>query len=113
VTRLAEDIGIQTENGYTVLICKGTELTGHLVHTEVLSAGAEYQQSIKLKLVAINPAADRAWRKVGELELTGLKPAPRGVLQIRLRVTITASGFVDAGVHELGSADRIQLTTAH
>ena len=105
MTRLAEDIGIQTEDGYAVLIGKGTELTGHLVHTELLSTGAEYQRSIKLKLVATNPAADQAWRKLGEIELAGIKPAPRGVPQIRLRVTITASGLVDAGVHELGTGN--------
>ena len=102
---LAEDVGIQTEDGYSVLIGKGTELTGHLVHTELLSTGAEYQRSIKLRLVATNPAADQAWRKLAEIELAGIKPAPRGVPQIRLRVTITASGLVDAGVHELGTGN--------
>jgi molecular chaperone DnaK len=105
VAHLAEDIGIQTEDGYTVLIRKGTELTGHLVLTEVFSTAAEYQRSVKLKVVAINPDADRAWRILGRLELAGLNPAPRGVPRIRLRLAVTASGLVEAGVHELGTGN--------
>jgi hypothetical protein len=37
VTLLAEDVGIQTEDGFAVLIRKGTKLAGHIEHTQVFS----------------------------------------------------------------------------
>jgi len=118
-TTLAEPVGIETLGGvFTPLMTEGCPLP--CIATEVFSTAADNQDSISLSLFRgrnVRLASDAV--SLGQYQITGIAPAPRGVPQVLVRfeardglIRVSAkddaadSGFIIKRVERLNKQER-------
>src|SRR6516164_444366 len=94
VSTLAEDICIETASGLEPLIREGRDVVGGLEVTQVFSTAADNQEGVTVTLLAVNPAGEQPPRHLGQLTITGVMAARRGMPRIQLRINLTAAGHL-------------------
>lgn len=100
---LPASIGIETLGGVnTVLIPKGTPLPTR--RSETFSTGADNQPSVQITaFVGERPLAAQNW-KIGELTMSEIPPAPRGLPQISVEFFVDAQGRLEVRARDMATA---------
>lgn len=91
VDTLPLSLGIETLRGEnTIVLARGTALPATI--SELFSTAADNQASVEVHVVQGERALAADNRTLGKFRLTGIPPAPRGVPQIELILTVSADG---------------------
>jgi molecular chaperone DnaK len=106
-------LGIETLGGvFTKLIEKNTTIPTR--KSQVFSTAADNQQAVTIRVFQgeREMAADN--KLLGQFDLVGIPPAPRGVPQIEVTFDIDANGIVHVGAKDLGTGKEqsIQITAS-
>jgi len=102
-------LGIETLGGVrTQLIERNTTIPTK--KSQIFSTAADYQTSVTIHVLqGERPmAADNV--SLGEFNLVGLPPAPRGVPQIEVTFDIDASGILNVSAKDLGTGNEQKMT---
>ena len=95
-------LGIETLGGVlTKLIEKNTTIPCR--KSQVFSTAADNQPAVSLHVLQGEREMARDNKTLGNFELTGLPPAPRGVPQIEVTFDIDANGIVHVSAKDLGT----------
>lgn len=76
----------------TKLIGRGTTIPSR--RTEVFSTYSDNQPAVQVRVFEGERALTRDNRLLGEFQLTGIPPAPRGVPQIEVSFDVDANGIL-------------------
>src|SRR6187401_2196008 len=106
-------LGIETLGGvFTRMIDRNTTIPTK--KSQVFSTAADNQQAVTIRVFQgeREMAADN--KLLGQFDLVGLPPAPRGVPQIEVTFDIDANGIVHVGAKDLGTGKEqsIQITAS-
>src|SRR4029453_13490654 len=106
-------LGIETLGGvFTKLIDKNTTIPTR--KSQVFSTAADNQSAVTIRVFQgeREMAADN--KLLGQFDLVGIPPAPRGVPQIEVTFDIDANGIVHVGAKDLGTGKEqsIQITAS-
>ncbi|BCS54892.1 molecular chaperone DnaK [Geobacter sp. SVR] len=95
-------LGIETLGGVmTRLIEKNTTIPCR--KSQVFSTAADNQPAVSIHVLQGEREMSRDNKTLGNFELTGLPPAPRGVPQIEVTFDIDANGIVHVSAKDLGT----------
>src|SRR5688572_4364611 len=101
-------LGIETLGGvFTKLIDKNTTIPTRM--SQVFSTAADNQQAVTIRVFQgeREMAADN--KLLGQFDLVGLPPAPRGVPQIEVTFDIDANGIVNVSAKDKGTGKELQI----
>lgn len=104
-------LGIETMGGvFSPIIPRNTTIP--VKKTAVYTTAANFQTSVEIKVYQGERQMTRGNRLLGNFKLTGLKRAPRGMVQIAVTFEIDASGMVQVTARDLatGRAQDIVIT---
>lgn len=102
-------LGIETLGGvFTKLIERNTTIPTK--KSQIFSTAADGQTSVDIKVYQgeRQMAADN--KLLGNFQLTGIPPAPRGVPQIEVTFDIDANGIVNVSARDLGTGNEQKIT---
>ena len=102
-------LGIETLGGvFTKLIERNTTIPTK--KSQIFSTAADGQTSVDIKVYQgeREMAADN--KLLGNFQLTGIPPAPRGVPQIEVTFDIDANGIVHVSARDLGTGNEQKIT---
>ena len=95
-------LGIETLGGVlTRLIEKNTTIPCR--KSQVFSTAADNQPAVSIHVLQGEREMARDNKTLGNFELTGLPPAPRGVPQVEVTFDIDANGIVHVSAKDLGT----------
>jgi len=95
-------LGIETLGGVmTKLIDKNTTIPCR--KSQVFSTAADNQPAVSIHVLQGEREMSRDNKTLGNFELTGLPPAPRGIPQIEVTFDIDANGIVHVSAKDLGT----------
>jgi molecular chaperone DnaK len=106
-------LGIETLGGvFTKLIERNTTIP--VQKSEVFSTATDSQPSVGVHVLQGEREMAKDNRTLGQFELVGIPPAPRGVPQIEVTFDIDANGIVNVGAKDLatGKEQRITITSS-
>ena len=106
-------LGIKVEGGLMVpLIKRNMRIPTH--HAQTFSTAADNQPAVTVEVFqGERPMADDN-RKLGNFDLTGIPPAPRGVPQVEVAFDLDASGILNVTAKDLGTnkSQNIRITAS-
>ena len=95
-------LGIETEGGiFTKLVERNT--TGPTERKQVFSTAADSQTAVTVSVYQGERPMARDNRLLGQFNLEGIPPAPRGTPQIEVKFDIDANGILNVSAKDLGS----------
>ena len=95
-------LGIEVEGGrFARLIPKNTIIPAQ--RTQLVSTVAENQRTVKIHVLQGESASAADNTSLGEFELSGIEPGPRGAARIQVKFTIDANGIVNVGARDVGT----------
>ncbi len=95
-------LGIETEGGLlTALVEKNTTVPTE--KKQVFSTAADNQSGVTVKVFQGERKMASDNRLLGEFDLSGLPPAPRGVPKIEVKFDIDANGILNVSAKDLGT----------
>src|SRR6476646_4966110 len=95
-------LGIETEGGVlTALVEKNTTVPTE--KKQVFSTAADNQSGVTVKVFQGERKMASDNRLLGEFDLSGLPPAPRGVPKIEVKFDIDANGILNVSAKDLGT----------
>ncbi|MCA9195120.1 MAG: molecular chaperone DnaK [Planctomycetales bacterium] len=95
-------LGIETEGGVmTALIERNTTIPAERKNT--FSTAADHQTAVTVRVFQGERKMASQNRLLGEFNLEGIPPAPRGVPQIEVKFDIDQNGILNVGARDLGS----------
>ncbi len=101
-------LGIETLGGvFTKLIERNTTIPTR--KSEVFSTAADSQTSVSVLVFQGEREMARENRKLGEFNLDGIPPAPRGVPQIEVTFDIDANGIVNVSARDTATSKQQQI----
>jgi molecular chaperone DnaK len=106
-------LGIETLGGvFTRLIPRNTAIPTK--KSQVFSTAADNQTQVGVKVFQGEREMAHDNKKLGEFELVGIPPAPRGVPQIEVTFDIDANGIVNVSAKDkaTGKEQRITITSS-
>ncbi len=106
-------LGIETLGGvFTRLIEKNTTIPTK--KSQVFSTAADSQTAVTIRVHQGEREMANANKLLGQFDLVGLPPAPRGIPQIEVMFDIDANGIVDVNAKDLGTGKEqsIQITAS-
>ncbi|MBE7370325.1 molecular chaperone DnaK [Dermacoccus barathri] len=102
-------LGIETKGGlFTKLIERNTAIPTK--RTEVFSTAEDNQPSVDIQVFQGEREIAKANKPLGNFELTGIAPAPRGVPQIEVTFDIDANGIVHVSAKDRGTNKEQSMT---
>ncbi|GAB3581669.1 molecular chaperone DnaK [Calidifontibacter terrae] len=104
-------LGIETKGGlFTKLIERNSAIPTK--RTEVFSTAEDNQPSVDIQVFQGEREVAKMNKPLGNFELSGIAPAPRGVPQIEVTFDIDANGIVHVSAKDRGTGKeaRIQIT---
>ena len=95
-------LGIETEGGlFTKLVERNTTVPTE--RKQVFSTAADNQQAVTVSVYQGERPMARDNRLLGQFNLDGIPPAPRGTPQIEVKFDIDANGILSVSAKDLGS----------
>jgi len=95
-------LGIETEGGiFTALVEKNTTIPTE--RKQVFSTAADNQTAVTVSVFQGERKMARDNRLLGQFNLEGIPPAPRGTPQIEVKFDIDANGILSVSAKDLGS----------
>ena len=102
-------LGIETEGDVLdKLIERNTTIP--TAKTKIYSTAVANQPAVTIKVFQGERAMASANKLLGQFNLEGIPPAPRGVPQIEVKLDIDANGIVSVTAKELGTGKEMQIT---
>merc|ERR1711892_1164457 len=101
-------LGIETLGGvFTKLIDRNTTIPTK--KSQVFSTAADGQTQVELKVHQGEREMAKDNKMLGQLQLTGIPPAPRGVPQVEVTFDIDANGIVNVHARDKGTGKEQQI----
>jgi hypothetical protein len=102
-------LGIETKGGVmTKIIERNTTIPTK--RSEVFTTADDDQPSVMIQVFQGEREMARSNKSLGNFELTGLPPAPRGVPQIEVTFDIDANGIMHVSAKDLGTGEERKIT---
>ncbi|MEW6637688.1 MAG: molecular chaperone DnaK [Actinomycetota bacterium] len=102
-------LGIETKGGvFTKLIERNTTIPTR--KSEVFTTAEDNQSSVEIKVYQGEREIAAYNKLIGNFQLVGIPPAPRGVPQIEVSFDIDANGIVNVGAKDLGTGKEQRIT---
>jgi molecular chaperone DnaK len=102
-------LGIETKGGVmTKLIERNTTIPTR--KSEVFTTADDNQSSVEIKVYQGEREMAAYNKLIGNFQLVGLPPAPRGVPQVEVTFDIDANGIVNVGAKDLGTGKEQRIT---
>ncbi|GAA5141466.1 molecular chaperone DnaK [Nocardioides marinquilinus] len=102
-------LGIETKGGeFNVLIERNTTIPAK--RSQIYTTADDNQPSVEIKVAQGERAMWAQNQPLGNFELTGLPPAPRGVPKIEVTFDIDANGIVHVSAKDQGSGKEQSMT---
>ncbi len=102
-------LGIETKGGvFTKLIERNTTIPTR--KAETFTTADDNQGSVEIKVYQGEREIAAYNKLIGNFQLVGLPPAPRGVPQIEVSFDIDANGIVNVGAKDLGTGKEQRIT---
>jgi molecular chaperone DnaK len=102
-------LGIETKGGvFTKLIERNTTIPTR--KSEVFTTADDNQQSVEIKVYQGEREIAAYNKLIGNFQLVGIPPSPRGVPQIEVTFDIDANGIVNVGAKDLGTGKEQKIT---
>jgi molecular chaperone DnaK (HSP70) len=104
---LGVDLGLVTQNGFTVLLCCRTALPARF--SETFSTQQDEQRVLPVKVYKRNPATSEV-EHLGTLVIDEITPAAAGEPEIQVTIVVDTAGRVTASSQEAASGRRKEAT---
>ncbi len=102
-------IGVETGGGVmTPLIPRNTTIPTEA--SEIFTTSVDNQNFVPIHVLQGERKMAADCRSLGEFELTGIPPAPRGVPKIKVTFSIDANGILHVGATDLGTGVTTQVS---
>ena len=103
------DIGIETMGGVnTVLIPRNTTIPTK--KSQVFSTATDGQSAITVRISQGNRSMFNDNKLLGQFNLDGIPPAPRGVPQEEITIDVDANGIINVSAKDLGTNKEAHIT---
>jgi molecular chaperone DnaK len=101
-------LGIETLGGvYTKIIDRNTTIP--VKQTQTFSTAADSQPAVTVRVLQGERAMAKDNISLGQFDLTGIPPAPRGVPQIEVTFDINADGVLNVNAKDIGTGKQMGI----
>jgi molecular chaperone DnaK len=102
-------LGVETLGGVmTRIMDRNTTIPAR--RSQVFSTASDFQTAVTIHILQGERAMATDNVSLGQFNLTGIPPAPRGVPQVEVTFDIDASGILHVGAKDLGTGNKQEIT---